>query len=197
MSCTSSNKNDIHNEFEFVVLGDTWYQLEKMDEYYELIDLVNKKKPSFSVHIGDTRGSTDTPCTNDHYQLIYESFMRFENPLIYTPGDNEWTDCWEPNELNPSAGYFKPEERLKQLRQVFFKDDKSLGKKSLKLVSQSEIDADHSVYVENRQWMYGDVLFFTMNIPGSNNGWVLGSDSLDSEFNNRQSANIAWLRRSS
>ena len=36
-----------------------------------------------------------------------EQFDRFEMPLLYTPGDNEWTDCHRP-----AAGAYNPLERL-------------------------------------------------------------------------------------
>jgi len=47
-------------------------------------------------------------------------FHQFEKPLIYTPGDNEWTDC---NKLE--AGSYNPQERLETARKVFFKDRQS------------------------------------------------------------------------
>ena len=36
-------------------------------------------------------------------------------PLLYTPGDNEWTDCHRP-----AAGRYNPLERLDAVRATFF-----------------------------------------------------------------------------
>ena len=40
---------------------------------------------------------------------------RFNDPLVYTPGDNEWTDCHRANN-----GKYDPLERLAALRAMFF-----------------------------------------------------------------------------
>src|SRR5262245_18087406 len=32
-------------------------------------------------------------CTEAYDRLIFALRQRFEVPLVYTPGDNEWTDC--------------------------------------------------------------------------------------------------------
>ena len=53
-------------------------------------------------------------------------------PLIYTPGDNEWTDC------RPISKY-DPNERLDRLRQLFFAAPRSLGQRSRALTRQSDL----------------------------------------------------------
>ena len=45
---------------------------------------------------------------------------RFEGPLVHTPGDNEWTDCYRKK-----AGEFDPLERLAKVRAMFFPDGNS------------------------------------------------------------------------
>jgi hypothetical protein len=52
-------------------------------------------------------------------------FNALPHPLIYTPGDNEWTDCHEGRNV---AG-LDPLERLAKLRTVFFQGERSLGQK--------------------------------------------------------------------
>ena len=39
----------------------------------------------------------------------------FADPLVYTPGDNEWTDCHRT-----SNGGYTPTERLDVIRTTFF-----------------------------------------------------------------------------
>ena len=46
---------------------------------------------------------------------IRTQFDRFTDPLVYTPGDNEWTDCHRANN-----GGYHPLERLAFDREVFF-----------------------------------------------------------------------------
>ena len=78
-------------------------------------------KPSRTVHIGDTKNGS-TRCDNSHYTKVLNWFNSFDTGLIYTPGDNEWTDCHRP-----SAGGFDPLERLATLRKRFFVAGRSLG----------------------------------------------------------------------
>lgn len=181
---------------KFVVLGDTWYQLDTEETYLQLIDTINQFSPEFTVHIGDTRGSENTPCSDGHYRRIYDTFQRFENPLIYTPGDNEWTDCWERNTIDSTLGNYEPTERLLVLREVFYPAPESLGTRTLPLERQSQTNPRFREYVENQRWWSHEILFFTLHIPGSNNGWVIDSDVENSEYQNRQRANLAWLEDS-
>ena len=30
-------------------------------------------------------------------QAVFDLFARFKDPFVYTPGDNEWTDCHRTN----------------------------------------------------------------------------------------------------
>jgi len=176
-----------------VVLGDTAYIADQYDEYSLLIDQINSIKPDFSVHIGDTRGDATTPSTNEGYQTILKQFMAFEGPVVYTPGDNEWTDTWEPISGGPYGGGFDPEERLSKLREVFFPTNKSLGKSPIEVVRQGDIDRSHSEMVENARWWHQKMLCFTVHIPGSNNGWTTESGHSDSEYQRRSRANKAWI----
>lgn len=180
-------------DLTLVVLGDTAYIADQYDEYEALIQEINALDPDFSVHIGDTRGDATTPSTNQGYQTILEQFEAFEGAVVYTPADNEWTDTWEPISGGPYDGGFDPEERLGKLREVFFSDAKSLGKDPISLKRQADIDPQHSEMVENAYWWHDQILCFTVHIPGSNNGWTTQSDTPDSEFQRRESANLAWI----
>jgi hypothetical protein len=42
---------------------------------------------------------TPPPATaNPNWNIgIFNLFEQFKNPLVYTPGDNEWTDCHKTN----------------------------------------------------------------------------------------------------
>ena len=170
----------------FVALGDMPYNPPRdNDRFARLIDAINRAKPAFSVHVGDIKGG-GTPCTDAVYRKIYNDFARFEAPLIYTPGDNEWTDCHRK-----SAGRYDPLERLAVLRKLFFPDRNSLGRTKIPLEVQSD-DPNYADFVENRRWSVDGVLFATLHVVGSNNN--LGRDNrMDEEFRLRNRAALAWL----
>src|SRR5262249_11104325 len=106
--------------FEFVALGDMPYKLPDDYKRFEtLIAAINKVKPVFSIHVGDIK-SGSTLCSDELIEKVHGYFKTFQQPLIYTPGDNEWTDCHREK-----AGKYNPLEWLAFVRKLFFSDDKS------------------------------------------------------------------------
>lgn len=88
--------------FSFVALGDTAYNLPRDEPVYaRLIARINAARPAFTVHVGDTWGAL--PCTEANYRRVLDAFQTYDHPLIYTPGDNEWTDCRKPAVLEAYA----------------------------------------------------------------------------------------------
>ena len=55
------------------------------------------------------------PLTEARYRKSLDWFNGLRHPVIYTPGDNEWSDC-----AYRGAGSFAPGERLQRVRQLFF-----------------------------------------------------------------------------
>lgn len=53
-----------------------------------------KHKPhGFLMHLGDIKAGSQ-PCTNELLERNKQLLRNLtEQPFIYTPGDNEWTDC--------------------------------------------------------------------------------------------------------
>jgi hypothetical protein len=151
-----------------------------------LITEINRLKPSFSIFIGDTK-SGSSPCSDQYNKIIKTYFSSFKAPLIYSPGDNEWTDCHRP-----LAGAYDPLERLEALRIEFFNTNLSLGKTTLRLQRQSDIDPQYSKYVENSYWIKNNFLFVSIHIPGSNNNNE-GAESAIKEYQARNQANLAWI----
>ncbi len=170
------------NPIRFVTVGDMPYRSADEALFANLITEINRTDPAFTIFVGDTK-SGGSPCTNAYLESIWKSFNRFENPLIYTPGDNEWTDCHRP-----SAGSFNPEERLQYIRQLYFQNSNSLGKNPLRLIRQADIDPEHKLFVENAYWVSGTTLFATVHVVGSNNNF-----SNAQEYALRNRANLAWL----
>ena len=174
--------------FDFVALGDTPYVLPADYGRFEaLIGAVNHQKPRFTVHVGDIK-SGSTLCTEEIYKKVFAEFQLFEQPLIYTPGDNEWTDCGREK-----AGRYDPEERLAVVRKLFFPDHNSFGKTKLPLTSQA-LNPAFATYVENNRWTTGNVAFATVHLVGSNNNFVPNdAKGQNHEFYDRMKANLAWL----
>ncbi len=196
--------------FSFAAIGDVPYG--SVEELSQLSARVNRVAPAFTIHVGDFK-SGGSLCSDEAFATVRQLFNEFDQPLVYTPGDNEWTDCHRR-----SCGQYDPLERLDKLRSMFFATEQSLGRRKLTLQSQG-MQAAQSIpstpsapsaqsapsapsaqagfrrFVENRRWAVGRVSFVTLHLVGSNNNWQPELPSV-SEFAGREEANIAWLRDS-
>jgi hypothetical protein len=139
--------------------------------------------------VGDIKAVGNSPCSDALFEKRRAQFDRSRHPLIYTPGDNEWTDC-----RRKTNGAMDPLERLARLRQVFFADRWSLGAERIETRVQDDRLAPCGAYPENRAWTRSRILFVTLNIPGSDNN--VGFDKAsDDEAACRNAANARWLAR--
>lgn len=173
-------------KFDFGLIGDLPYTSEQDAKFVNLINEINQKKLAFVVHDGDFK-SGSTLCDDKTFYQRKQLFQTFRAPFIFIPGDNEWTDCHRANN-----GSYNPLERLAKLRGIFFQGSESLGQRTLRLVRQSE-QAQYSKFRENVRWIYGDVMFIGLNIPGSNNNFGRTPEA-DAEYVERNAANLAWMR---
>ena len=179
----------VASPFEFIAVGDTAYAGEpSIQAYQRLIELINDGDGAFTIHVGDIWGAS--MCIKERYEEILETFNTYKKPLIFTPGDNEWTDCHRH-----SYGDWENVSRLELLRKVYYKDAMSLGQERIPLVRQADV-SPHEKFVENARWLHHDVLFLTLNVPGSNNNVLIDRKSALLEAYERNQANIAWLRDS-
>ena len=181
--------NAASQSFKFIALGDMPYsQPADFPRFERLIDSINQQKPTFSIFVGDTK-SGSSPCTNEHVEKMTAYFNSFKAPLIYSIGDNEWTDCHRA-----SAGGYDPIERLDHLRSSQFNTSNSFGNVKLKLQRQADVMPQFSAYVENSMWAKSNFLFVNVHIPGSNNN--LGRDEASNqEYALRNAANLAWINQ--
>jgi hypothetical protein len=174
----NSGRGKSSSRFEFALIGDVPYDELQETLLANMIEELNDERLAFTTHVGDIKGG-NTPCTDDVYYENLARFNTFEDPLVYTPGDNEWTDC------HRAGG--DPLERLEFLRSVFFTSDQSLGERTLTLRRQS------AEYPENARWTRGVVTFATLHIVGSNNNLGRTPEN-DAEYAARNAANLEWLR---
>jgi hypothetical protein len=174
-------------KFEFGLIGDTQYDAESEAKFPHLMDDVNRANLTFVVHVGDFKDGSAPRCDDALFKLRKEQFDASRHPFIYTPGDNEWTDCHDPK-----AGGYDTTERLVSLREVFFQGNQSLGQQKLTVKRQSDTP-QYSKFRENARWSYGNVLFITLHMVGTNNN--LGRvPAADAEYRERNAANLAWLK---
>ena len=181
-------------EFKFIAIGDLPYGKpeEVCSKFEALIGVINARQPAFTIHIGDVK-SASTPCTD---QILTDqlNFMNtFESALVYTPGDNEWTDCYRKN-----AGAFDPLDRLAFLRKTFFANPaRSLGKQPIAVESQALVMAEKFAgFPENARFVKDGVHFVTAHVVGSNNNLEARDPKAVLEFFERNAANVAWLNAS-
>ena len=177
-------------EFTFVALGDMPYgpREQAYPAYQALIAEINRRAPVFTIHLGDVKSGLD-PCS-DTLLLEQRDFMNsFESALVYTPGDNEWTDCHRL-----LAGAYDPLERLAFIRKHYFPTDQSLGGQPMRLDRQSDVMTGFEPYVENTRFNWGGVWFVTAHVVGSNNNYdaIEGSEATG-EFLARDEADRVWL----
>ena len=79
------------NGFDVALFGDMPYGTARVPNYERLIADVNSYNPLFAAHIGDTK-SGSTRCDDSHYSDTLGYFNNFFRAVLYSVGDNEWTD---------------------------------------------------------------------------------------------------------
>jgi hypothetical protein len=192
-SCASGPRST--EGFAFGVMGDTPYSEREEVAFLATIERMDAEPLAFVVHVGDIKAGGNSPCSDALFEKRKAQFNLSKHPFIYTPGDNEWTDC-----SRPSNGGADPLERLAKLRQVFFADGQSLGVQRIDTAVQDtcvERQGDACgcpVYIENRMWAHKGVRFVTLNFPGPDNN-VGHGPATDAEARCRTLANRLWLER--
>jgi hypothetical protein len=208
-----ADERDALQPITIAVFGDWPYNQNLLANAPLLINSVNADSTvRLVLHVGDIH-SGSAPCTSAGIlppiatsnpgwnQSIYASFQQFKAPFIYTPGDNEWTDCHKSKA--GSAG--DPLKELASVRSLFFaRPGHSLGLTDKRVMTQSQnfdpaYPAD-AQYVENTMWEDNHVVFVTVNMPGSNNDSVPWSGIFNNptaqaqEVAQRTDADIRWLQ---
>ena len=173
-------------DFLFTAIGDQPYG--HPEPFGQLIKKINQQKENqFTIHVGDIKNG-GSECSDQAFLNIKKMFDDFHQPLIYTPGDNEWTDCHRS-----SNGSHEPTERLEKIRQIFFRAPTSSKPDALKLQNQAQLFSEHGLYIENQRWSKNGVLFITIHQVGSNNNLDPKIPGAIQEYEARNKANLQWL----
>jgi len=213
------------NPTVFAVYGDWPYSQNLKDTASLLIDSVNSDpKVRLVMHVGDIH-SGSMPCTGagltpppstsvpSWNSDIFGLFEQFKDPVVYTPGDNEWTDCHKTKEFTSGA----PLNELAAVRGLFFANaGYTLGGRKKQVITQAQAYDPHhpadAQFVENVMWEESQVLFVMLNVPGSNDDglpWSGGTATIPGppypakaflnetertqEVAARDAANLRWL----
>jgi hypothetical protein len=184
---TGARAAESAERFSFIAMGCMPYGAQNFVAYERLLAEISRQRPAFTVHCGDTKGGSEPP-TDAFLQQVKTWFNSVEGPVIYTPGDNEWTDVHRPNN-----GSQDPLVWLAKVRQVYFSEERSLGRAPIPLVTQRR-DRGFEKFVENARWTHGGVVFATVHVVGSNNNNQPNVPGAVEEFRERDAANAAWVR---
>lgn len=177
------------SSFSFALMGDQPYTdlLEPATD--SLIKTMNRDPDvQWILHVGDIKGGAE-PCTDELLTRRIEQLRRSEKPLVYVPGDNEWTDCHRE-----SNGNFNSQERLEFVRKQAFEQPETLGKIAFPVRQQTS-----HPYPEHLMWQHGGTLFISLNVPGSNNDLEnpksrkTKNTEIQRLFKKRKNAINAWL----
>jgi hypothetical protein len=169
--------------FSFAVMGDAPYDVLEEARFRLVLRDLDAHDLTSVISVGDIFWR---PCDDPMYQRARDQFNGLRHPVIYTPGDNEWYDCWEAG-----SGGYEPQERLARLRQVFYTTPaQSLGGRKMPLASQAD-------FIENVRWTDHSMVFATVHLIGSGNGrWPFPNRTEDdiAAAKKRTEAAAAWLR---
>lgn len=184
--------------------GDLPYGAKGRAEYPRLLADMNNAAPAFGFYDGDLKSGGDGECTDQLYLQHRDWFNSLRFPVLFTPGDNDWTDCW--GRYGPGTGTADPLERLDFERRTFFSTDRSLGGVTMRVERESS-HPGYEAYRENARFVSGPVLYVTVNFQGSNDNLPhAGVDGETrpaaeiarqaSEHEARLAANVHWLQTS-
>jgi len=196
--------------------GDLPYSAEQAAVIPNLIADMNSQNLAFTAHDGDLRQGSGSPncADNSIYTRAATYFGSLHAPAIFTPGDNDWTDC---DRKSLGADGRNSLQELTNERAFFFATAHTLGQtqflqevqatplckgfgtansnsgpnRDIKL-TQTATYTDVPC-VENRRWIVGTVMYATVNIQGSCNN--LCDDYPDPvEYAARNAAGIQWMK---
>ena len=192
--------------FSFAAFGDMPYCTDPDDCPAEIarveavVDAINAVRPAFSLFLGDTKAEREACSDAVVFDRTLAWMQRIEGALVYTPGDNEWTDCWQLRVRDRATGHenrthYDPLILLRGIRARFFPGPQSLGRRPIPLARQADEDPPRADFVENSRWTHNGILFLTVHVPGSDNNRILASVRPDAatELQARNAANLAWI----
>lgn len=199
LSAAAGSANKSRSAHTVAVIGDTPYGDAQLAAFPDLVsDINDDPNVDLAMHLGDIKTGSSL-CTDSYFTQIHALFETFRDPLLYTPGDNEWTDCHRA-----SNGGYLPTERLAKVRATFYpKLGRSLGHRTKFVHTQADVEG-FEPYVENQLWKASKVVFSLVHVVGSNNDlvpWFGAAETAEqraareAEHKARVAAALDWIDR--
>ncbi len=164
----------------FVAIGDVPYRPEDVPRLDSLLARFGDQELAFAVHVGDLKPGS-APCDDATLRARRDQLAQSPIPMIYTPGDNEWTDC---HRAAIDGRPVDPLERLSHLRSLFYATPLGAGRLDLAVPVPG--------YPENQRWTVGGLVFATFHVVGSADGRGR-TPAGDAEAAARRVADKVWL----
>ena len=188
-------------KLSIALIGDMPYDAKGQTQTPAVINAINASHVSFSLFDGDTMSGKGDQCTDAAYARVKSDFFdKFANPIVYSVGDNEWTDC-----DRAVKGGFDPLNRLALVRKTYFGDATTgyitLGQKKLPVPVIRD-----SVYPELQMFAYRGITFIVPHVPGSADNAAVDAtktktyndkptDGDQAEYLARDAADVAWINK--
>jgi len=222
----NGNGNDKTFQYTIGLWGDMPYSdAQAQVGVPNLISDMNNSDIQFSVHDGDLKAGsatkssvTPTDCSDALYTQGLGFFNSLKKPAMFTPGDNDWTDCDRLSNGPAPPNEFNATERLQHERGLFFSGpyaDRSMGQQQMTQEVQTAAlcvgwdygtssEVPNKPCVENRRWTFKDVTFATVNVQGTCNNLCKSGSAADpstgdangdaAEYAARNAADLEWLQ---
>jgi hypothetical protein len=177
------------DSFAFGVYGDGPYEPWEQGRWRRVLADVASTDVAWLIHLGDLFWY---PCSDEMYARRARELAAVPHPVVYTPGDNEWSDCWQSR-----PGGWDPLDRLAELRGAFFSQPGvSTGTPRMTLETQAA-DTAFAEFPENVRWRRGGFVFATLHLVGGGNAMApfpARTPASDEESTRRMQAVLDWTR---
>jgi hypothetical protein len=188
-------------KYSIALIGDMPYDAKGVKQTPNVIYAINDAKVDLVSFDGDTMSGKGDKCTDEAYPALKTNFFdKFQKPVFYTVGDNEWVDC-----DRAVKGGYDVMTRLALVRSNFFQKADgsyiSLGK------PMARISVLHDEkYPEMQIFSYKGITYIYPHVPGSANNAAVATpafktyndtakDGDDVEYKARDAANVAWINK--
>ncbi|MCC6071423.1 hypothetical protein ACFSQU_17940 [Massilia sp. GCM10020059] len=181
-SAAAHAPNDGHS---FGVIGHSFAKGGDDERLKQSIEESSESALAFVVLTGIK--AANEPCSDKLYLERRKLISNARRPMIVMPSATDWSGCKNSNGRTAAI------ERLNRVRELYYAEPESLGRRKIEVTRQSA-NAKFRSYAENMYWVEGNVLYATVNIPANNNHY-LPEAGRNSEFEDRLVANRYWLNR--
>ncbi len=183
------------------LIGDMPYDAKGVKQVPAVINDINASGVSLVSFDGDTMSGKGDKCTDEAYPALKTGFFdKFNKPVFYSVGDNEWVDC-----DRAVKGGYDVNTRLALVRSNYFQKADgsyiSLGNASFR----SPV-LHHDQYPEMTMFSLKGITYIFPHVPGSANNAAVAQpafktyndtakDGDDVEYKARDAANVAWINK--